>query len=260
MPYKKFFRIKVVVAFLAFALLFTITLSSLIFINDKYSPPLKTEIRSDTAIGNAPIVVIDAGHGGEDGGAIGKDGSLEKNINLNIAKMLSSHLRAKGINTIMTRDTDTLLYDKNADYEGRKKALDLAERLRIANSYEGAIFVSIHMNSFPQAKYKGLQVYYSKNDTRSASLAENIQSFYKNCIMPENQRQIKQSDGKIAILDKLRIPAVLVECGFLSNPEECAKLNTESYQNELAKVMCDAIFEYFNQCENQNVEQTQTRY
>ena len=254
---EKTFRFKMLIAFLAFAMVFVLTVCGFIFLASNYASSKESSTRFETVTASMPTVIIDAGHGGEDGGAIGVDGSYEKDINLCIAKKLADLLASRGITTVMTRSEDTLLYDKNADHEGRKKALDLAQRLKIADSYEDAIFVSIHMNSFTQSKYKGLQVYYSPNNTRSATLAQEIQSLYKSRIMPENQRQIKESGGKIALLDKIQIPSVLVECGFISNPEECAKLNDDSYQNELATMICDAIYEHLNQCENQNRAQTE---
>ena len=191
-------------------------------------------------------VVIDAGHGGEDGGTVGVNGAYEKNLNLSIAKKLGKTLEAKGVNAVLTRDEDILLYDKNSDHVGHKKEQDLLNRRRIAEGYENAIFVSIHMNSFPDPKYSGLQVYYSSNDQASASLAGRIQSITRQKLMPENQRQIKKDDGSIYLLDRLNCPAVLVECGFLSNPAECDRLCDEGYQRDLSTCIADAIIEHIN--------------
>ena len=242
---QKSFRVKILIIFLVFMILYTSSLCCLIFVANK-GLNYKTASYSEVHSQSLPTVIIDAGHGGEDGGAIGVNGSYEKDINLSISKKLNSLLNACGIKTVMTRTEDILLYDKNSDYEGRKKALDQAARLKISESYENAIFVSIHMNSFPQNKYKGLQVYYSSNDRNSSNLAEEIQALTKTYIMNENQRKIKASDGKIFLLDKMNIPSVLIECGFLSNPEECLKLNDENYQNELASVICCAICKYLS--------------
>ncbi len=187
------------------------------------------------------VVVIDAGHGGEDGGASGKDGTLEKDLNLSIALCLAEMLRGEGIQVRLTREDDTLLYDRNSDYEGQKKRQDMAKRLEITESYEDAVFVSIHMNSFPQAKYRGLQVYYSPNSPRSELLARGIQQGVRTNLQPENDRQIKPSGGNIYLLDKPKCPAVLVECGFLSNPEECALLNDEAYRQRLCTTLMGAI-------------------
>ena len=192
------------------------------------------------------VVIIDAGHGGEDGGAIGIDGTLEKHINLSISQKLSELLNAAGIATRMTRTEDTMLYDKNADYQGQKKKLDFARRLEIAQGYENAIFISIHLNSFPQQQYNGLQVYYSDNSPESKILAAKIQELTRHLIQPNNDRKIKSAGDDIYLLHKIYHPSVLVECGFLSNPEECRKLGDEEYQNTLALVLYSAIVEYIS--------------
>ena len=193
-----------------------------------------------------PVVIIDAGHGGEDGGAVGVNGCYEKNINLEIAKKLESILTEKGIKCVLTRETDILLYDRNQDYEGRKKHLDMLARLEIVTSYENAIFVSIHQNSFPQEKYSGFQTYYSANNESSYSLAKTIEEEVRNNLQPDNKRKAKMSAGNIYLLDKLSCPAVLLECGFLSNRDECGLLCTEEYQNRLSDVIATSIEEFLN--------------
>lgn len=204
-------------------------------------------VRTDAAA--SPVVVIDAGHGGEDGGAVGSNGIYEKDINLRISVMLCDLLRANGVETVMTRTEDVLLYDKTSDHHGQKKAQDLANRRKIAEQYEHAVFVSIHMNAFPQAKYRGLQVYYSPNHSKSQHLAQTVQSLVQQTLQPENSRKIKPSGGTIYLLEHLTCPAVLVECGFLSNPEECALLSTEDYQRKLALLLCLSVLSYFSEQE-----------
>lgn len=178
-------------------------------------------------------VILDAGHGGEDGGASGKNGVLEKDLNLDLTKRICDLLDSAGINTVMTRTDDRLLYDPLSDYKGRKKILDMQERLKIANGSEDAIFVSVHMNSFPQEKYSGLQVYYSKNNADSVDLARSVQQNVSTYLQPDNQREIKPGND-IFLLDRLSSPAILIECGFLSNEEECNLLSTEEYRDKLA--------------------------
>lgn len=243
------FKLRVLLIFLAFVIVFSFTLFCFIsFSNNGLAMKgVFEENFSNTASDNFPVVIIDAGHGGEDGGTIGANGSYEKHLNLEIAKKLDLMLRGAGIRTVMTRSEDILLYDRNENYEGRKKMLDHAQRLKISKSYENAIFVSIHMNSFPEAKYSGLQVYYSPNAEESKKLAERIQTMTKDALMKENTRKIKSSNGKIFLLDRMNIPSVLVECGFLSNPSECEKLCDESYQKELAAVISCAILEHLNE-------------
>lgn len=194
---------------------------------------------------HSPVtVIIDAGHGGEDGGAVGINGALEKDINLEVAKKTQLFLSSFGIKSVPTRDSDVLLYDRNEDYEGRKKVLDMQARRKIAESYENAVFVSIHQNAFPQEKYSGFQVYYSPNNEESRSLAELLEEGVRASLQPQNGRDSKPSGGSIYLLDKLNCPAVLVECGFMSNAEECEKLSTEEYQNQLAAVIASAIAEF----------------
>jgi N-acetylmuramoyl-L-alanine amidase len=200
---------------------------------------IPTEVWSEEPI----TVIIDAGHGGEDGGTSGQNGILEKDLNLDVAKKLDSLLRSAGINTVMTRNDDRLLYDPLSDYKGRKKILDMHERLRIANSCENAVFLSVHMNSFPQEKYCGLQVYYSRNSIDSMRFAESVQGTVSKYLQPQNERKIKQGKD-IFLLDRLKMPAILVECGFLSNKDECSLLSTEEYRDKLAfwifySIMCE---------------------
>ena len=195
---------------------------------------------------NTPIVIIDAGHGGEDGGTVGVNGINEKDLNLQIAKILNDMLQASGVQTVMTRTEDVLLYDRNSDHQGQKKIQDLATRRSIAEKYPNAVFVSIHMNSFPQSKYCGLQVYYSPNNPASQRLASSIQENVKQLLSPNNNRVIKPSGGKIYLLDRLQCPSVLVECGFLSNPEECALLSSEKYQQQMAFSICHALLSYLS--------------
>ena len=204
-----------------------------------FSLPTETELPSPTP----RTVVIDAGHGGEDGGAVSATGVREKDINLRIAMLLCEMLKERGVPVVMTRTEDTLLYDRNVDYQGRKKALDLAARRTIAENSGNCIFVSIHLNAFPQSQYRGLQVWYSPNHEDSAKLASCIQQTVAKSLQPDNHRTIKRATSAIYLLHHLHCPAVLVECGFLSNPEEAVLLNTEDYQRELASVLLSAIME-----------------
>lgn len=191
-------------------------------------------------------VIIDAGHGGEDGGASSAAGLVEKNVNLEISMMLRDMLRANGVNVIMTREDDRLLYDRNVDFKGRKKKLDLAARLTIADTTPDAIFISIHMNSYTNPKYSGLQVWYSPNDPDSSALAELIQSNNKATLQPENTRKIKSATSSIFLLDNATCPSVLVECGFLSNPDEAAKFETTEYKQKVAFMLFCSITEFLN--------------
>ena len=241
-------RIKYVFFYIVFAAVFSLILIFLAVLSSKNEKDKgfgSLGVIEDNA--KRPTVIIDAGHGGEDGGAVGKNGVYEKELNLLIASDLRDMLRANGINVIMTREEDIMLYDKNADYKGRKKMLDLAARLKIAESYEDCVFVSIHMNSFPQEKYSGLQVYYSGNSEDSLALADKIQLSVCEYLQKDNTRKTKKASGNIYLLDRIRSPAVLIECGFLSNSEECSLLCTEEYRRKLTMSIFCGINEYISE-------------
>ena len=189
-------------------------------------------------------VVIDAGHGGEDGGAIGVNGVYEKDINLSVALKIGDFLEAQGIEVIYTRTEDVLLYDRTVDYHNRKKSLDLAARVDLANKTKNCVFVSVHMNSFSQSKYRGSQIYYSKNNPQSFVLASSIQNSIKSNLQPQNTRKATEATSRIYVLDRLDCPAVLIECGFISNGEECRLLCTEVYQDQLSQTISEEIKNY----------------
>ena len=186
-------------------------------------------------------IILDAGHGGEDGGASSQSGLLEKDLNLSLALTMRDILVANGFDVVLTRDTDTLLYDRNANYQGQKKRLDMAARLKIAEDSPNAVFVSIHMNTYPHPSCQGVQVWYSENNDASLALAKSIQATTQELLQPQNDRTIKRSGSSIYLLHKLECPAVLVECGFLSSPEEAALLADENYRQQLALTLCMGI-------------------
>jgi N-acetylmuramoyl-L-alanine amidase len=194
------------------------------------------------ASGNrAYTVVLDAGHGGEDGGASSADGIREKDLNLSLAKTIGTYLEQHGVSVVYTRTEDVLLYDRNVDFKGRKKLLDLAARLKIARETENSVFVSIHMNAFPQKQYHGLQVYYSAHHPLSQALALSVQNKVKEALDPENTRRIKKADSSIYLLDRNEKPAILIECGFLSNDAEARQLADENYQKQLSLIIALSI-------------------
>ena len=189
-------------------------------------------------------VIIDAGHGGEDGGTVGVNGLIEKDVNLDISNILCDMLRASGVNVVMTRTDDRLLYDRNTDYQGRKKKLDLAARLAIADKTPNALLISIHMNSFTDPQYAGLQVWYSPNNTGSSALAELIRAENRDMLQPGNNRRTKEATSAINLLHNASCPAVLVECGFLSNPEEAKLFESYEYKRKVAFAIFCAVTEY----------------
>ncbi len=189
-------------------------------------------------------IVIDAGHGGEDPGAVSDDGTLEKDLNLEISKILFALCELNGNKAVMTRQDDTLLYDYYDDldnYKGQKKVYDLKNRLKIAESVENGVYVGIHMNKFSQSKYSGAQIYYSKNNDLSSYIASNVAKSIKAYLQPNNNRQTKMAGSSIYILDKTKIPAILIECGFLSNDEELQSLKNKEYQASIAMCIFSSI-------------------
>ena len=193
------------------------------------------------------LFVIDPGHGGEDAGCSSAGGLLEKDLNLSVARDISAILNAAGYTTVLTRTEDTLLYDMyrdRMDYTGYKKIYDLKNRMRFTEETQAKYFVSIHMNKFPQTQYSGLQVYYSPNDPGSVQMADRIQSYVQKYVQPENERKTKKATKGIYLLHRMEIPAVLVECGFLSNEEEAALLSDASYRKTLSLGIACAIMEY----------------
>lgn len=220
--------------------------AAILFIAYTSGAKLTSPSRSASGEGAYPLVIIDAGHGGEDGGAVGVNGILEKDLNLEISFTLCDMLRANSVPVLMTRSEDILLYDRSQDYRGRKKVLDLQKRLSISNDNPGALFISVHMNTFPVGKYSGLQVYYSKNNGQSAVLAKTIQSTVRSLLQPDNNREIKPAGSGIYLLHNNKNPAVLIECGFISNEAECGLLSTPEYRRKLALVMFNAIMEHID--------------
>ena len=200
----------------------------------------------DAAAPSRPIIVIDAGHGGEDGGASGEDGTKEKDLNLLVAQSLADILTAAGYDVRMTRTDDRLLYDLYGDltdYTGHKKTYDLRNRLRFTEEAGADLLLSIHMNKFPQPQYSGLQVYYSPTAPESRTVAEVIRSYTKLYLQPENERETKAATSSIYLLHRIQRPAVMVECGFLSNVEELSRLKDDTYRRQLALVIACAAAE-----------------
>ena len=193
------------------------------------------------------MVLNYAGHGGEDGGAVGVDGIIEKDINLAIALKLKNLLEVSGYEVIMTREKDQAIYDDSAKSLREKKRSDLRNRMGIINKNkeENTVFVSIHQNKFPNPKYFGTQIFYSVNNPQSQELATKLKDSIVGLIQPENDREIKPSNEKIYLLHNAQIPAVIVECGFLSNEQEAKKLTNEKYQTDIAFSIYCGITDYF---------------
>lgn len=187
---------------------------------------------------DCPVVIIDAGHGGRDGGASASDGTQEKTLNLQVAKKLQALFESVDITVVMTRDDDVALGGEDSKH---KKLEDLQARVRTAAQYDNAVFVSIHMNKFPVEKYSGLQVYYSRAAQGSQPFAEAVQHTVKTHLQEANSRECKGAGSEIYVLGNAPCPAILIECGFLSNERDLRNLRNDAYQSKLALCIFAAV-------------------
>lgn len=178
-----------------------------------------------------PLVILDAGHGGTDGGSSTADGVKESTINLEVTLKTDAVLGLLGADTLLVRDMDTDLSDSSARSISQKKVTDIRNRVALVNSHPDSILVSIHQNTYSEEKYSGAQVFFSGE---GKTLAESLQKNLAQALDPENQRQAKTISPDVYLMNHVKVPAVLVECGFLSNREEAAKLQSADYQRTLA--------------------------
>ena len=191
-------------------------------------------------------IVVDAGHGGYDAGA-SDNGVIEKELNLQIAMKLKEFLESSGSTVIVTRDSDEATYDPNRKDGTSTKQSDLNARKALVEQYEANAFVSIHMNKFTQSQFRGAQVFYASNSDDSKRLGESIQSSLKELINDGNTREPKSAGNDIFILKDAAVPSALVECGFLSNPDEAQLLKDEEYQEQIAWSVYMGIVKFFAQ-------------
>lgn len=190
-------------------------------------------------------VVLDPGHGGSDPGKVAVNGTLEKDLNLEIAMQVKTFLEANDIKVVMTRDSDSGLYDEDAS---NKKVQDMKRRIALIEENNPRIVVSIHQNSYPEEYVHGAQVFYYTGSTEGLKLAETIQSRITSTVDPENHRQVKANDSYY-LLKKTGKPIVIVECGFLSNRAESEKLCTPLYQEKVAWAIHLGILQYLNEAD-----------
>ncbi|MFZ2537966.1 MAG: N-acetylmuramoyl-L-alanine amidase [Oscillospiraceae bacterium] len=189
-------------------------------------------------------VIIDAGHGGVDPGAIGANGCIEKDINLSIALCLRDMLTANGYKVIMTRDSDIALHDEKYKRIGQIKTSDLKNRLRLIDKNSDAITIMIHQNHFTAGKYNGAQMFYGRINDQSQPLAEALRQSFKENLQPNNQRETKRSSKDVYVLHNAKNPIVLAECGFISNYAEAELLCNEEYQQKVAFTIFSGIEGY----------------
>lgn len=221
---------------LAGALIGTMLLLALALtrLNDLAEPTMER-----STVGRTGPLVLDAGHGGEDGGAVSLTGVPESEINLAIVLKLRDVLGLYGVDPILLRETDVSLHDGDADTLREKKRSDLKNRVAAIEGVEGGTLLSIHQNTYPGSRYYGTHVFYAPTEG-SRELAEHFQNSIKAALQPDNERAVKQIPDTVYIMNHVTCPAVLIECGFLTNPEEEALLRDENYQRKLSAVVAAA--------------------
>lgn len=189
-----------------------------------------------------PYILIDPGHGGADGGATGVDGTQEKAVNLAVSRTLFSLLRVMGVQTGITRTDDRSIHSAEATTLREQKVSDMHNRLAMYN--EATLVVSIHQNHFSQSQYSGAQVFCAPHHPQSRLLGEAIRQAVVGQLQPDNTREMKTADDSVFLLANTQTPAVLVECGFLSNPVECADLSDAAYRRKMAFAVACGVFSF----------------
>lgn len=226
---KRLIKIVLIVALLAVAAVFV----KIIVSNGGLKPVLNQNSRS--------TLVLDAGHGGIDGGAISDSGLKESDINLQIALKTEALVRFLGINTVMTRETDT----DNSDNKAYSEHDNLVQRVKLANSTENAVLISIHQNKFPSAVVSGAEVMYSDNDD-SKALGLITQDNLVTLLDSSNRRVARPAPKELLLTSSVECPTILVECGFMSNPQEVQKLASNDYQLKLAAILAGSYIQFLN--------------
>lgn len=202
-----------------------------------------TVLKESEPVQNRTVIIIDAGHGGIDGGATSCTGIPESHINLQISLRLNDLVQLLGFETKMIRKTDTSVYTEGNTIAAQKVS-DLNQRVKLVNETKNAVLVSVHQNTFLDSRYSGAQVFYANDDT-SRELAKVMQADLISNLNPGSKRQCKSSDG-IYLMQNIQRPGVLIECGFLSNPEEDANLQTAEYQKQIASVVATCISRFYS--------------
>lgn len=200
---------------------------------------------ASTEVTDRPVIVLDAGHGGLDSGAVGKSGVLEKDVNLSVVKHLQKLLELSGFKTVLTRSEDVSIYDPGVEGIRNQKLSDMDNRLEIIQSYPDSVFLCIHQNNYTDPQYFGGQMFYNNNNPDNRTLAQIMQNRFAQ-LQPGNDREIKLSGDELFLLKSNPNPSLMIECGFLSNPEEEAKLATDEYQQKLAFTIYSGLLEYLD--------------
>lgn len=231
---------QIIMTLLLLILIFFLSRQAAAIKADSVSGSAATQTQSNSA--SKPVVVLDSGHGGFDPGKISPDGTLEKDINLQIARRVKQYLEASDVEVIMTRDTDTGLYGAN---DNNKKIADMRNRCQLINDAKPDLAVSIHQNSYHEESVDGAQVFYYQDSEKGKRLAEILQNRFDFVLGENNTRTARPNDNYYLLLH-VKSPVIIVECGFLSNRAEAALLNTEEYQDKVAWTIHMGIMEYLN--------------
>ncbi len=192
------------------------------------------------------VIVLDAGHGGLDSGCVAVNGTYEKDVNLDIVKDLGALLTLNGYDVVYTRTEDISIYDDGVEGVRNQKVSDMENRLEIVQSYPDSVFISVHQNQFTQSEYFGGQMFYTTNNSANFRLARTMQELFSQ-IQPGNDREIKLIDNGLYLFKNTKQPALLIECGFLSNPNDAANLSDPQYRKKVAFTIFTGLEKFFGE-------------
>jgi N-acetylmuramoyl-L-alanine amidase len=229
-------KLPLTIAFLVCFLVITLTFNA----NNVYIPATGSEDKT-----GKPAIILDAGHGGIDGGAVGTNGELEKNINLAIVKNLQQMLEFSGFNVILTRSDDSSMHTNGVTGIRNQKVSDMENRKAVIDAHPESLFFSVHQNRFPDPKVMGAQIFYTDINESNQRLAQILQDSFA-ALQSGNEREIKIIDNELYLFKSTSQPAVLIECGFLSNAEEAAKLSDPEYQKKVSFTIYKGIMQYLS--------------
>lgn len=193
---------------------------------------------------NKKVIVLDAGHGGIDGGCVSVNGVAEKGINLSIVQTLRDSLEILGFDVVCTREDDRSIHDKGVEGIAKQKLSDMKNRLDIINRYDDAVVLSVHQNQFVDERYSGAQMFYAKDSDEGRRLAECMKKQFVSLLQPKNERETKPVGSEMYLIHNAKSPALMIECGFLSNVQEAKLLETPAYQKKVAFTILTGTEEY----------------
>ena len=241
---KQFAIKRVFIIFFAFIISFSVYIGQITKINNRNERNIGDAVQVSSLPVSGKVVILDAGHGTPDEGAESNNGTTEAQINLKIVLKIQELLEQSGCTVILTRSDENAIYDLDAKTLKQKKVSDIHNRVKIGNESSADIFVSIHLNKISQQQYYGWQTFYNTKNEKSKELAEQIQRNLNETMQKENNRMAMKLNT-VYIMKHVEIPISIVECGFLSNPQEEKELQQDEYQNQLAWGIYNGIISYF---------------